>query len=443
MAKILIVDDEKDLRQALIDFLDSEGIAAIEARSGAGAVKILKTEHLDAILLDLKMPVMDGMEALGEIKKINPHVPVIMLTAYGDIPTAVEAIKCGAYDFTVKPPDFNQLIVTIKRAIERNKLQTEMRRANTAIDLTLEQTFGKSKAARGVIDRIKQVSGTDFSVIVQGETGTGKSFVAGAIHNMSGRAKEPFVRVDIGLIPDTLVESELFGYKRGAFTGADRDKAGYFETAHKGTIFIDEVENMSVHMQGKLLNVIERKSIYPLGSSKCTDIDVRITAATNKNITESVFKKEFREDLFYRLGEFVINLPPLRERVEDIPFFADKFFREACMELDKRINKISDDGMALLMKHAWPGNIRELKNVIRKAVLLSEGDVIAPEDIDIPIGDRRDDDSISLKGVAKEAEKEAIVKTLKLTNGNRSKAAKLLNVSYRFFLEKIKKYRID
>jgi transcriptional regulator with PAS, ATPase and Fis domain len=322
----------------------------------------------------------------------------------------------------------------------------EIEKINYSLELSLEHLLGRSSEIKTVIKQIKHVAQTDFSVIIQGETGTGKSFAANAIHDISKRANKPFMSVDIGLMPDTLVESELFGHKKGSFTGAEKDKAGYFEIAHGGTIFIDELENMSPGMQGKLLTVIDKKKIYPLGSTTPLDIDVRIIASTNKDIRQGVIKKEFREDLFYRLGEFIITLPPLRERIDDIPFFARKFVYEAGRELNKQIKEITDEAIVFLTNHNWPGNIRELKNVMRRAVLFAEGDIISQECINFLIREQSQSlennipPNLSFRDALTTIEKKLISDALIKAGGNKTKAAKLLDMSYRRLFEKIKEY---
>jgi DNA-binding NtrC family response regulator len=446
MAKILIVDDDEDLRAIVKEVLRDEGFSLMEASDGLKAIEVFKADRPQAVLLDLQMPRMNGLEILQELKKIDSHVPVIILTAHGDIPTAVKAIKNGAYDFSVKPPEFEKLIITLKRAIERLTLQAEIAKVSLALESSLEHLLGKSPAIRKVIKEIRQVAETDFSVIIQGETGTGKSVVASAIQNMSKRAGQPFVSVDIGLIPDNLIESELFGYKKGSFTGAQKDKIGYFETAHFGTIFLDELENMSPLIQCKLLTVIEKKRVYPLGDTNPVDIDVRILSATNSDIKLSVQKKEFREDLFYRLGEFIISLPPLRERGEDIQLFAQKFIFEACAELNKQIKEMTSSAIARLTKHAWPGNIRELKNVMRRAVLLTDKDIIDEGCIDFLMNEQpeaRAASSLHLKEAVKELERRMILEALEKSRGNKTKTAEVLNISYRTLFEKIREYGID
>jgi DNA-binding NtrC family response regulator len=446
MSKILIIDDEEVVRSVVGDVLRDEGFEVAEASDGTGMKERIKKEMPDAVLLDLKMPGPDGIEVLQEIVKLDRHLPVIIMTAHGDIPTAVDAIRKGAYDFTVKPPDFNKLIITLKRAAERRQLEAEVNRYSMAFEVSLQQMLGSSPAMRNVISHIAQVASTNMSVIVQGETGTGKSFIAGAIHNVSKRAKSPFVRVDMGLIPETLFESELFGYKRGAFTGAEKNKIGYFESANEGTMFIDEIENIPPHIQGKLLSAIDEKRIYPLGSTTPVDIDVRIVAATNRDIRQCVKKREFREDLFYRLGEFIITVPPLSQRVADIPFFARRFAKEAGIEMNKQIWDIPEDGMELLMNYQWPGNIRELKNMMRKAALISPDGFIEKTMIEKLLNDDLQEEgpvSFTLKDAIREVERVKIRQALQRAKGNKSRAGEMLQISYKSLLDKIKLYELE
>ncbi|MDA8431736.1 MAG: sigma-54 dependent transcriptional regulator [Nitrospiraceae bacterium] len=446
MDRVLLVDDEKDLRGIVSEVLGDEGFSVVEAEDGLQAITLFRKEPPDAVLLDLQMPRMNGVDAMREFRRIAPDVPIIILTAHGDIPTAVEAMKNGVYDFMVKPPDFSRLVITLRRALETRRLSKEIERAQNALKSSLEHQLGRGEAMKAVIRQIEQVAGTQFSVIIQGETGTGKSVVAEAVHSLSGRSGKPFVSVDIGLIPDLLVESELFGYKKGAFTGAEKDKPGYFEAAQGGTIFLDELENMSPHVQAKLLSVIEKKKIYPLGGTSELDVDTRIIAATNKDIRDAVEKKEFREDLYYRLGEFIICLPPLRERADDIPFFARKFLFDASSELNKQIREISADALASLAKYTWPGNLRELKNVMRRAALHTETDVIERECVESLMGQRGRDrymyGDISLKEAVKDLEKKMIVEALARTEGNKTKAAEMLEMSYATLFAKIKEFGI-
>ena len=446
LGKILIIDDDNDLRSVLKDVLSDEGFSVSEASDGNSGIHVFSNDSPHAVLLDLNMPHMNGIDTLSKLKQINPKVPVIILTAYGDIPTAVEAMRLGAYDFTIKPPEFDRLILLIKRAIELYRLETDMEIVRNTLELSCENLLGRSSAMKKAIELIKHAARTDLSVIIQGETGTGKSYVAEALHNLSKRAGKPFVRVDIGLIPDSLVESELFGYRKGAFTNASGSKTGFFEAAHSGTIFIDEIENMSPVTQSKLLTVIERKEVYPIGSVSPVNVDIRIIGATNRDIRQSITRKEFREDLFYRLGEFIITIPPLRERPEDVSFFAHKFLLDACAEMKKQIRGIDEDALTFLTEHSWPGNLRELKNVIRRAVLFSSDDTVGKNTLESLISETfstPDTTFMSLKNEIRELEKKRITEAIAKTEGNKTKAAELLQISYKSFCEKLKEYKIE
>ncbi len=450
MSKILIVDDDDMVRLALSRNLIAGGFSPIEASSGLEAIKLFQEENPLSVLLDLKMPGMDGLETLEELKKIDPEIPVIILTAHGDISSAVQATKSGAYEFIIKPPDYDRLILTLKRATEKFELNREVKRLSSEVEMSLEYLCGNSSIMKDVINKIHQIAQSDFSLIMQGETGTGKSFIARYIHNLSKRSKNPMITVDIGAIPETLVESELFGYEKGAFTGAGKKKKGFFEIANGGTILIDELQNLSPYVQSKLLMAVEEKSITPLGSTRPVNIDIRIIGATNKDIIESVKKNNFRDDLFYRLGEFMISLPPLRDRVEDIPFLARKFFMEAVEDLNKKIYAISDNAVKLLKDHNWPGNIRELKNVIRRAVLLSDEESVRSKHIEFliknPDSTPENKHILSLNELPslslKDLEKAAIKRALSETKGNKTKAAALLKISYMTLLRKVKQYDI-
>jgi DNA-binding NtrC family response regulator len=448
MNRVLVVDDERAVRFALSEILKKNGFAPSEAEDGLRAIETVTARAPDLVLLDVAMPGMNGIETLGELRKINPDIPIIIVTGHGDIATAVQAIKLGAYDFLTKPPQVDRLLVTIQRALERSELQRSIRQLDLSMDSSLEWVFGKSPSIRGVIRQIRQVAWSDFSVIIQGETGTGKSVAAQTIHNLSRRAGQPFQVVDIGVIPETLIESELFGHEKGAFTGADRKKQGLFEAAAGGTVFMDELENMPLSLQGKLLRAVEEKKIYALGSTKPIAVDVRIIGATNRDLKTLVKERKFREDLYYRLSEFTIDLPPLRERMEDIPFFSAKFLLNAAIELNKPTGEVDQGTIDLLTRYPWPGNIRELKNVIRRAALLSENGAIRKDHLEFLIEDKWDDrDGLPLLPLkelsaiaAKDAEKKAIKRALALTKGNKSKAASMLEVDYKTLLTKIKEY---
>ncbi len=446
--KVLIVDDEPGIRESLAEVLREEGFEPLEAPSGIRAIEIFERERPSGVLLDLVMPGMDGIETMERLKRLGPDIPIIIVTGHGDISTAVDAIKRGAYEFLLKPIKLEQLTITLRRAIEKLELERQVKRLHTNVETSLEWMMGRSRVIKRVIEQIHRIAWSDLSVMIQGETGTGKTMVANMIHNLSKRSKRPFVKVDVGAIPETLVESELFGYEKGAFTGAAKRKKGLFETAHGGTIFIDELENISPYVQSKLLHVVEEKKIYPLGATHPVDVDIRIIAATNGDIKKSVKEKRFREDLFFRLGEFIITLPPLRDRTEDIPFLTRRFIMEAEEEFNKRIREISEEAVGLLMRYPWPGNVRELRNLIRKAVLLADDEVIKPQHIEFLFGDSHEEGSdfplMPLKEIstmaAKKAEKRAIIKALETTKGNKSRAAAILQIDYKTLLTKIKEF---
>lgn len=450
--KVLIVDDERKIRSILGEILRTNGFVPVEAEDGRQALDAFGRERPATVLLDLKMPGMSGAETLRELKKIDAGVPVIIVTAHGDIPTAVESIKLGAYDFILKPPDFNALILTLNRAIEKYGLEKEVKRLNTAVEASFQETFGTSRAMLDIIGQVKQVAKSDFSVILQGETGTGKSFFARAIHNLSERARGPFVTVDMGALPESLIENELFGHEKGAFTGAERAKKGFFEAAYGGTILIDDLENVSPYMQSKLLRVIEEKEIYPLGSGMPVKIDARFITATNEDMGDAVRRKRFREDLFYRLGEFTITIPPLRERSGDIAFLSARFLREAAEELKKPAIRLDDDALDVLKGYQWPGNVRELKNAMRRMALMTEGPVIGRGPAGALIGRSSPDcagrpeasrcTELPCLGL-RDLEIHAIRKALDVTRSNRKKAAHMLQIDYTTLLRKMKQYGIS
>lgn len=451
MKKILLIDDDKAIRLVLSTILKKNNYLSIEASDGRQAIELYKNESPAAVLLDLKMPEMDGIQVLQELKKIDSDIPIIIVTGYADIATAVQTIKLGAYDFLTKPPQVEKLVLILERAIENYELNKTLINLDNTVETSLEWVFGKSKTIKNVIQQIRQIAKSDFSVIIQGETGTGKSIAAQTIHNLSKRANGPFQSVDVGVISDNLIESELFGHEKGSFTGADRKKTGFFQIADKGTLFIDELENMPLQLQSKLLRAVEEKRIYPVGSTKPIDIDVRIIAATNTDIKQSVRDKKFREDLFFRLSEFIITVPKLKDRSEDIPFLANKFLAKAAIDLNKQMREIDKDAIQLLQNYSWPGNIRELKNVIRRAVLFSNDSVIKAGQIEFLIEDTHADQSelplLPLKQitakVTRDAEKQAIKQALILTKGNKTKAASMLEVDYKTLLTKIKEYDLQ
>ncbi len=442
--RVLVVDDDSSVRSAFAEFLKDSGFLLSEAANGKEALlAFTKDSHPDLVLLDLIMPEMGGLSFLEEARKIAPDVPVILITAYGDVSTAIEAMKLGAYDFLVKPPDFDYLLLIIGRALEKSRLAQKIRDMEDNQDIFLQKMLGTCSALKNVIADIRRVAPSDLSLIIEGETGTGKTFIANIIHNLSHRANGPFVTLDIGSIPETLIESELFGYEKGAFTGAEKKKTGYFEMAREGTLFIDEVQNMPLNMQSKLLKVVEEKKFYPIGGNSTVDTDVRIIVATNSDMSGEVKAKKFRADLYYRLNEFTIHLPPLRDIGDGVVSLARTFLSEASMELKKGVTYISDDALDFLERQPWPGNVRELKNTIRRAVLLCEGDTISMDIVRQGMA-RASEGPITYDHEApmsiSEAEKHAIRLALKHTRGNKTKAAQILQIAHTTLLKKIKLY---
>jgi DNA-binding NtrC family response regulator len=456
MAKILVVDDEPEIRSLLAAVLQSKGYEVVTAADGEAALQQVPRERPAVILMDLTMPRMGGLDALPEIKRLDPEVPVIICTAHADLATAVRAMKLGAYDYLTKPFDVELLALTLERALERNQLRSridELKRQGPGSSLA--ERMGGSSAIAQVIQQVSQVAESNFTVLVQGETGTGKELVARAIHHQSPRRQAPFVAVDCGAIPETLVESELFGHERGAFTGAQAKREGHFQLAKGGTLFLDEIGNVPLATQAKLLRALEQREIHPLGSARAVAVDARIIAATNTELEEGVKTGRFRADLYYRLSEFTITLPPLRSRREDITHLAQRFLDEVSMELRRPVRRVSDEAMQALLRHDWPGNVRELKNVIRKAALLAT-DVVTPEHIpalnaSAPIPSRAaaepSGEELSLREVAElaavRAEREVIRHALGATKGNKSQAARLLRTDYTTLHAKMKRYGIS
>jgi two-component system nitrogen regulation response regulator GlnG len=456
MTKILVVDDEAEIRSLLAAVLQSKGYEVVTADDGAAALQQVPREHPAVILMDLSMPRMGGMDALPEIKRLDPEVPVIICTAHADLATAVRAMKLGAYDYLTKPFDVELLALTLERALERNQLRSridELKRQGSGTSLA--ERMGGSSAIAQVIQQVSQVADSNFTVLVQGETGTGKELVARAIHQQSPRRQAPFVAVDCGAIPETLVESELFGHERGAFTGAQAKREGHFQLAKGGTLFLDEIGNVPLATQAKLLRALEQREVNPLGSARAVAVDARIIAATNTELEEGVKTGRFRADLYYRLSEFTITLPPLRSRREDITHLAQRFLDEVSMELRRPVRRVSDEAMQALLRHDWPGNVRELKNVIRKAALLAT-DVVTSEHIpglnaSAPIPSRAaaepSGEDLSLREVAElaavQAEREVIRHALGATKGNKSQAARLLRTDYTTLHAKMKRYGIS
>jgi len=382
MTSILIIEDEEPIRRVLKKILKEENKSynIYEAENGkVGLEEIQNNKKIDIVLCDIKMPIIDGIEVLNRSKKIKPNLPFIMLTGHGNINTAVEAMKIGAYDFISKPPDLNRLITSVRNAVENNNLKSENKKLKKRVNKSYE-IIGNSSAINYVKDIISKVANTDARILITGDSGTGKELVAHQIHKQSNRNKEPFVEVNCAAIPTELIESELFGHIKGSFTSAIKDRAGKFEVANNGTIFLDEVADMSLNAQAKVLRALEEKKIQRVGSDKNIKVNVRVIAATNKDLTKEISEGNFREDLYHRLAVILINVPGLNERKEDIPLLSNYFIKNLSIEQGIEIKTLSDKALPLLKDYNWTGNIRELRNVIERLIILG-GNPISVDDI--------------------------------------------------------------
>ena len=450
---VLIVDDEENMRHLLSVLLTGEGYQVETAADGQEAIRLLENKGFDFVLCDVRMPEMDGPAFLKAAESIKHRATIIMMSAFGSVDTALAAMKQGAYDFISKPFKTDEVVLVLKKAEERERLRRENIRLQRRV-AELEKTsgfgamIGKSPAIQEVFSLAEKVAEHPTTVLITGESGTGKELVAVGIHAKSGRADRPFIAVNCGSVPENLLESEFFGYKRGAFTGADRDKKGLFEEADKGTLFLDEIGELPLSMQVKLLRVLQEQEIRPVGSAQRKKIDVRILAATAKELDKEVRQGRFREDLLYRLNVINIQVPPLRKRDTDIPLLCDYFLKKFTDSFKRpEIEQLSHAAMQHLLAYSWPGNVRELENVLERAVILAEGHCLEPENFPEHIrGNRRNDTSDFLAGVSsiKEGrrlvEKRLIRQALETTEGNKSQAAQLLEISYPSLLSKIKEF---
>jgi len=382
--KILVVDDEQDMLQLLKRSLAPELDCRVEtARSGESALKALEEELFDLVLADIKMPGMNGLELLELIKRSHPDQTVVMMTAFGSIEVAVDAVKSGAYDFITKPFDHDALVVRLEKALERSSLVKENQRLIEACGQVnvFQDLVGNSDHMKQVYETIQTVAKTDLTVLITGESGTGKDLTAKAVHALSHRSRGPFVAVNCPTVPENILESELFGYKKGAFTHATQNKIGLFQEARQGSIFLDEIGDISPTIQTKLLRVLQEKEIKPLGDTKTISVDVRIIASTNRDLKEKIRKAEFREDFFYRINVLPVRLPPLREHPGDIPLIANHLIEKHCAELGTSLKRLAPDLLDMFMKRQWAGNVREMENVIMQGILFSSGEEIVPRDV--------------------------------------------------------------
>lgn len=443
------------MAQMLKETLESEGYRTVIARDGLEGIRQIKESHFDLVLSDLKLPKKDGIEVLKTTKAESPLTPVIVMTAFGTIETAVNAMKEGAFDFITKPFDTDHLLLLIKRALETQRLRTEniLLKDELASKFGIPKIIGKSGGISEVAQKVQKVAPAKTTVFLLGESGTGKELFARAIHNLSPRREYPFVPINCAAIPRELLESELFGHEKGSFTGADARKPGKFELADRGTIFLDEIAEMDLSLQAKILRVIQEGEIERVGGIKSIKIDVRIVAASNKDIEKAVEEKLFREDLFYRLNVFPIVIPPLRERKDDIPLLVEYCINKYCIELKTTLKSISKDALDLLMNYPWKGNVRELENCIERAIILCDGDNITADHISLnpQVSVESSLRNLPMDGTLEDAAKEAmriaetqrIIQALRETKGNKSKASELLQVSYKTLLTKVKEYGIE
>jgi DNA-binding NtrC family response regulator len=439
--RIMVVDDESSVRVSLKDWLSEEGYEVGLASSGYQAVEMARDQSWGVVLLDLKMPGMDGLETLRLIKEVAPKTEIIMMTAYATMETAIQSIKAGAHDYLVKPFDPKEMDHRIKNITSHQELILE----NILLKKQIQQQgfgeiVGQSPKIKEIFILIERVAATDSTVLITGESGTGKELVARAIHTRSPRCYMPFVAVTSAALPETLLESELFGYEKGAFTGADRTKKGRFELADGGTLFLDEVGDISLKTQANLLRVLEEKSFQRLGGSTTIDVDVRILAATNRDLSRAIAEGTFREDLFYRLNVISIHLPPLRERKEDIPLLAKHFIEKFSQELNRPIKEITPEALTQLLTYDWPGNIRELKNVLERAMVIGQAKELLPRDLPFPSVPA--EGSFPVPESLEEMEKVHILRLLRENNWNISRTAEKLKIDRQTLYNKINRYQL-
>lgn len=452
MASILIVEDKDSMADMLGETFESAGYHTVIARDGAEGIKKIKEEKIDLVLTDLKLPKRAGMDVLRAAKEENSAMPVIVMTAYGTVDIAVRAIKEGACDFITKPFDTDHLLHLAKKALENQRLITEnmlLREEHSAV-MGMPEIIGRSEAIKGVAKVLQRVAPAKTTVLLLGESGTGKELFARAIHCLSPRKDYPFIPINCAAIPRDLLESELFGHEKGSFTGAETRKAGKFELADKGTIFLDEIGEMDISLQAKIMRAMQEGEIERVGGVKAIKVDLRVIAATNKDIGKAVADGAFREDLYYRLNVFPVNIPPLRERAGDIPLLVDYFIKKYSGELRAAAREISKEALTILINYPWKGNVRELRNAIERAVILCNGSIVTGEHISLspiqamtgllslngPLGD-------TTKEAIRIAETKRIKKALQETRGNKSRAAEILEVSYKTLLTKIKEYGLE
>jgi two-component system response regulator AtoC len=456
--KILVVDDDEDMRFTLREVMSREGYDVETAVDGIEALEKNQQTQFDIIILDVKMPRLDGIETLRQLRGISPELIVIMVTAFGTRSLALEAIQLGAYDYFSKPFDIGEIRIVVRRALEKNRLEKELKilQEQKWQTVSFENIVGNSQVMRDIYKQIEQIAESDVTILVYGESGTGKELVAEAMHRRSKRSQQPFIRMNCVAIPEGLLESELFGHEKGAFTGASAQKLGKFELANGGTLFLDEVGDMGLSTQAKLLRVLQEREFERVGGTKTIKVDIRIIAATNKDLVKAIQDKSFREDLFYRLNVVPIYLPPLRERKEDIPLLLEHFLNIYNQKFNNKIKQVSPGVMKLLMERDWSGNIREFENVIQRAVVLTQGDTITENSL--PLGmvsfggqtilaedilDTKKTLQDKVDSFVADFEKRLILQALSSSSGNRTETAKLLGLSRKGLYDKMERYGIE
>jgi len=452
-ADILIVDDDPGHRKTLKTIIRSWGYSVETTDDGSGAVDRVKEGPFDLILMDVRMTTMGGIEALKEIKRYNPAIPIIIMTAYSSVETAVETLKAGAYDYLTKPLDFETLKITLERAIEHVSLKTENQRLKDRLrtDFDIQKLIGKSLQMKTLIETLAMIAPADATVLISGESGTGKELVARLIHYNSPRKNQALVVINCAALTETLLESELFGHEKGAFTGADRRREGRFKQADRGTIFLDEIGETSPSMQAKLLRVIQERELERVGGEQTIKVDVRILAATNRRLDTEVEEGRFRQDLYYRLNVVNLQVPPLRDRKTDIPLLAQHFLKQYAAKNRKTVHGFTPKAMDILVRYPWPGNVRELENAMERAVILLTGEYISEKELPLnmlpassedPVPSVSETPTVGTRPL-EEIEKEAILATLEACNGNKSEASRRLGITRKTLHNKLKAYQFE
>lgn len=448
-AKILIVDDDREMCQFLADLLSEEGFQVEAVHDGPSAVERYRAESFDLTITDLMMPRMRGTELVRQLREIDAQALVLLITAFGSIESAVEAMHAGAFHYVTKPFRTDEILLQVNRALDQRNLQSEVQRLRQQVhsQYGFENIIGQSARMRQIFELVTRISDLAVNVLILGESGTGKEMIARAIHQNSARAEKSFIPINCAAIPETLLESELFGYVRGAFTDAHRDRRGLFQAAKGGVLFLDEISEIPLSLQAKLLRVIEDKEVRPLGANQGEKVDVRLVSACNRDLERLIQEGRFRQDLYYRLNVIRIDLPPLRERAEDIPILVEHFMRKFSNQSHRQLDGVEPEALTALMRHPWPGNVRELEHTIERAVLLGKRALIGLEDLPSSLAARSDQVLPVAEAVAKsytlrDLERDYIMRVMETTNGNKTEAARILGVDRTTLYRKLEEYKV-